>query len=851
MSERRLHRLLALAMFLVPLVVYLMTMAATVSFWDSGEFIATSYIVGIPHSPGTPLYVLVGRVFTMLPLPLSIAQRVNFLSVVFSALASMMVYLVAVATLRFMYPSPKGGLGRFAIHAGAVTGSLFLAFSNTFWWDATEAEVYALSSFVMGLCTWLALVWYRNPAGHAGGAAAVGGKGPGAKVPVPEEMEGRHHARGLVYLIVYLLALGIGFHLGTILVFGGIFLLFLLVKEKAFSNAELVIFTFGLAVLLADMTLYRSSTATIAGLVIFAVLVAWAAKAKGKFALWATGVLALGLSVHLFLYIRSHLDPGIDMVDPETWKAMYAHLRREQYPPINVLERKASLWFQLGHFGRYFREQFRMTGDAYLGPFNLGQALTAVPVALGFLGIAANYVRERRTWALNVVNLLINSAGLLVFLNFSASEVRERDYFYGPAFYFFAVFIGIGAAWLLASIAEWAERKGVDRVRYVVPAGALCVVLSLLPIRHNWFTHDRSNNYMARDYAFNMLAGLEPDAIVFTNGDNDTYPLWYLQNVERFRTDVRVANLSLLNTDWYLRQLRDREPRVPFSLTDGEISRMRPVALKGGGIAWNRDQAVQRIISESNWKRPIYFAVTVPAEVWEPYERYLEMQGIVRRLVPIEGENRVNEALLARNLDEIYRFRGILTPDGAVDTTIYKDRDTRGMFYNFAIAAAQLGQQRAIAGDFDDAVRRMELSLKFDPSLKAAVVLLGTYYMMAGRDGDAIAHFIRAIREEPGEGEYWMRLARIYEFKDQLPFAMQNLNEGIRLAPDHRQLYIDAFRVAGRMGQADQAKGYLKQWVERHPEDGEMASILRGADRLLEEEFGLGGGAPPRGGDGE
>lgn len=227
------------------------------------------------------------------------------------------------------------------------------------------------------------------------------------------------------------------------------------------------------------------------------------------------------------------------------------------------------------------------------------------------------------------------------------------------------------------------------------------------------------------------------------------------------------------------------------------------------------------------------------------------MQGIVRRLVPVEGENRVNEALLARNLDEIYRFRGILTPDGAVDTTIYKDRDTRGMFYNFAIAAAQLGQQRAVAGDFDDAVRRMELSLKFDPSLKAAVVLLGTYYMMAGRDGEAIAHFIRAIREEPGEGEYWMRLARIYEYKDQLPFAMQNLNEGIRLAPDHRQLYIDAFRVSARMGQADLAKGYIGQWLERHPEDEEMASILREADRLLEEEFGLGGGAPPRGGDGE
>jgi tetratricopeptide (TPR) repeat protein len=439
----------------------------------------------------------------------------------------------------------------------------------------------------------------------------------------------------------------------------------------------------------------------------------------------------------------------------------------------------------------------------------------------------------------------------LVFLNFSASEVRERDYFYGPAFYFFAVFIGIGAAWLLASIAERVRGRGKEAFSCVVPAGALIVILSILPARHNWFTHDRSNNYLAQDYAYNMLAGLEPDAIIFTNGDNDTYPLWYLQQVERFRTDVRVANLSLLNTDWYLRQLRDRDPRAPLSLTDGEIARMRPIALKGGGIAWKRDQAVQRIVTESNWKRPIYFAVTVPLEIWQPYARHLEMQGIARRLVPVEGEDRINEYLLARNLDEIYRFRGILTADGAIDTSVYKDDDTRVMFVNFAVAAAQLGQQRAIAGDYEEAIRRMELSLAFDPTLKAATVLLGTYYMMAGRDGDAIAHYLRAIRGEPDEGEYWMRLARIYEFKDQLPFAIQNLNEGLRLAPDHRQLYIDAFRVSARMGQGDRAKGYIRQWLERHPDDAEMASVLRGADRLLEEEFGLGGGAAPRGGDDE
>jgi len=842
MSERALDRLLALLIFLVPLVVYLLTMAATLSFWDSGEFIATSYILGIPHSPGTPLYVLVGRVFTMLPLPMSIAQKVNFLSVVFSALAVLMGYLIMVSTIRFMYPNLKNGLGRFMTYAGPFTGALYLTFSDTYWRDATEAEVYALSAFVMGLCTWLALEWYKNPAGRA--RKTVGGEGTeargetGKSIGEEERLE-RGHARGLVYLIIYLLALGIGFHLGTILVYGGIFLLFLLVREKAFGNVELIVFTFGFAVLVADMTLYRSSGATIAGLVIFGILVAWSTMRKGRFALAATGLLVLGVSVHLYLYIRSHLNPAIDEVDPQTWRALYAHLRREQYPPINVFARKASFLFQLGHFGGYFRDQFRMLGDLRLGVFNAGKALTAIPIALGLFGIAANFRRERKVWVLNFLNLFVNSLGLIIFLNFSANEVRDRDYFYGGAFFFFAVFIGIGATSLLIALGEHVKGRGKEAAAYVVPAGLILVMLSVLPAQHFRFTHDRSNNYIPRDYAYNILAVLEPDAIIFTNGDNDTFPLWYIQCVERYRTDVRVANLSLLNTDWYIKQLRDEEPKVPLDLTDAEIEGMHPVALKGGGVAWKRDLAVQRIIQQADWKRPVYFATTVPLEIWKPYENYLEMEGMVRRLVPREGANMINEFMLERNFDAIFEFRGVLTKDWQVDRSVYKDRDTEGMFINFAVAMAQLGQEKAMDQDFDEGVRRMEIALRLDPTLKAAKILLGTYYMMNNQDEKAVAHYIEMIRQEPVEGEYWLRLARIYEFKDQLPFALQNINEGIRLAPGNRQLYIDGFRVAARTGNAQMAKDFLRQWLDRNPDDQEMQGVFAGADKLLEKEFGL------------
>ncbi len=281
-----------------------MTMAVTVSFWDSGEFISVSYILGIPHSPGTPLYVLVGRVLTMLPLPMSVAQKVNFLSVLTGSLGVLMAFLVSSSVLRFMYGEPKKLAGKLAHIAGPAAGSLFLVFSDTYWTDATEAEVYALSAFVMGLCTLLALKWL-----WAHTSRAVEGAGTAV------ESE-RTDSRSLVLLIVYLLALGIGFHLGTILVYGGIFLMILMVGRKSFSNFELFVVTFGMAILVADMTLYLDTSITLVLLSIFGVLLLWTSLSKGRFALQASLLFILGLSVHLFMYIRSAHDPAIDMVDP-------------------------------------------------------------------------------------------------------------------------------------------------------------------------------------------------------------------------------------------------------------------------------------------------------------------------------------------------------------------------------------------------------------------------------------------------------------------------------------------------------------------------------------------------------
>jgi hypothetical protein len=828
MSDRAITNLTAALVFLASFAVYLMTMAGTVSFWDSGEFIAVSQILGIPHSPGTPMYVLVGRVFAMLPLALSVAQRVNLLSAFTGALGVMMVYLIISEVVRFMFGAATTVAGRIAAHTGGLVGALFLMFSSTYWTDATEAEVYALSAFVMGLCTLLALKWLRA---HSDGGTAVDGG------------VDKQRSRGLILLIIYLLSLGIGFHLGTILVYGGIFLMILMVKDKSFSNFELLVITFGMAVVLADMTLHRNTTLTLVGLGIFAILVIWSSISEGRFALYATLLFILGVSVHLFMFIRSFHDPAIDMVDPQTWGAMYAHLRREQYPPINVFARKASFAFQLRYFWRYFVEQFRLFGDARLGFFNLGSASVIVPLTLGIWGIVANFMREKKTWVLNFTVLALNSIGLIIFLNFSDSEVRDRDYFYGGAFYYFSVFIGIGATALLMLVIDEVRARSRDALRWVAGAAVVLVILAILPAKYQWFSHDRSRDYIPRDYAYNILAGLEPDAIIFTNGDNDTYPLWYIQMVEGFRPDVNVANLQLLNTDWYIKQLRDRVPPVPISLSDEEIHRLRPMALKGGGVAWKKDLMIQHIIKENNWKRPIYFAVTVPLEAWNPYADYLEMQGMARKLVTTKGKYQTNEFMLRRNFDDIFAFRGVLLPDGTRDESTYKSQYTQGMFQNFAVAAMELARLSAQRKDYAGALKWTEFTTQLKPDFDFPDRVLGLYYARTGQVERGIEHYERVLAAEPQRGDYWLGLARIYEENDEPDKALEVVRRGIQAAPDNRDIYANGFYLSARAGRLDVSKSFVEAWLDRHPDDKEFRQLLDDFDKVIYNEFGI--GEPP------
>jgi hypothetical protein len=177
-----------------------------------------------------------------------------------------------------------------------------------------------------------------------------------------------------------------------------------------------------------------------------------------------------------------------------------------------------------------------------------------LPLLLGFAGIFYQFNRDIKNWGIVLLLFIMTGIAIVLYLNQYPNQPRERDYAYAGSFYFYAVWIGLGVLALFDLIAGIAGEKVAAPVAGVLCTLAVPVIMGV----QNWDDHDRSGRYLTRDVAFNYLESCAPDAILFTNGDNDTFPLWYAQEVENKRTDVRVCNLMLLNTDWYITQMKSK-----------------------------------------------------------------------------------------------------------------------------------------------------------------------------------------------------------------------------------------------------------------------------------------------------
>jgi hypothetical protein len=882
MTGKLIDRLVAAAVFVYAFVVYLATMAETSPFWDSGEFIAIANGLQVSHPPGAPFYMLVGRLFAMgAPLfsglsPEPVAFAVNLVSVLCSALTVLLTHLVIVRLVRIWkgHPATWTPAQRVGANAGGVIGALTFAVTDSFWFNAVEAEVYAMSMLFTALVVWLALVWRDATRAEEAELAKRG-----------EHPFGLHADRYLV-AIAYLFGLAIGVHLLNVLTlfFIALIVFFQKVDRDDWSTADRVkgLLLTGAVSVVVFLVIYPGvvqTLPTLAGasgaptlflVAVVAALVAavWYTQKKGmpvaNLAALVVTLVILGYSSYGLIFIRSAADPPIDENDPETAEAIVSYLKREQYGSTPLLTGETyndrtgrvdeqttfprrhsaapqharvyaqydSDWdffweYQLGHmYGRYFMWQFvgkasdvqdagwyAGLGEApSTGPTPSEQAAQNayfwLPLLLGLFGLAVHVQRDwRRALAVGVL-FLITGVGIILYLNQTPFQPRERDYSYVASFFAFSLWIGIGATGLVEIVTEALEGKAAG-MRKV--AGLAVAVLAFLAVPgwmavENYDDHDRSGRRIATDFARNLLESTAPNAILFTNGDNDTFPLWYLQEVEGVRRDVRVVNLSLLNTAWYIRQLRDQYSResapLPMSITDADLAGISgppteratgalapriisdtEVALpvdasafaddrvagqipaaaipdrvtwtlrgqpygEGQSVLYTADLAVLdilRSVAQEGWQRPVYFAGTVAQASELGLQPLFQNEGLARRVVPLERAGGGPDGVTVPEiaLDRLGKFRF----GGLADPDVYHDENARNMADGYRIRVGSIATRLAEAGRPDDARAllnrlRAEIPTATIPASFGSFLTLAEAYDAAG-DREQAAEIFR------------------------------------------------------------------------------------------------------------
>jgi transmembrane protein TMEM260 (protein O-mannosyltransferase) len=830
MSQQNIHRIIAFIVFLIAAATYFMTAQPSVSFWDCGEFIASSYALQVPHPPGTPFFILLGRFLSMVPFAENIAFRINAISILSSAFVILFLYLSAVKLIenynKKKYDSPLGQIGTYI---SAAIGALSLAFADTFWFNAVEAEVYAFSTFFIGFVTWLILLWNER-----------------ADEPDNEKY---------LIMIAYLIGLSIGVHLMSVLAMVPIVMVIMFRKylnddAVTKSTAFLFLIQAGITLIIA-VIIWATATGSsapnpdeykafdlrfvtlvglfwvvymgamwkkifrknsfylpiiIGGVMLISVypgFVKYIPKliynlsgddftmnltvfiaifaAVGYVIYWSqknnkptTNLLAksvlfilLGYSSYSMTMIRANQDTPINLNDPKTMSEFHSYMNREQYGDFPTFKRRFSqeahqrgiytnyssdldfFWnYQMNHmFNRYLGWNYiGRSSTAQDSKVNLAQ-LWAIPFLLGLFGI---YYQFRRDWKMGSVlmAMFIFLGYLTVFYqNQQQPQPRERDYFYVGAFFVYSIWIALGTRGLLDLVVDKLKNSSLMKPVFVFVMLLLFIVVPVTMFASNYFTHDRSKNFIPWDYAYNLLQSVAPNAVLFTNGDNDTFPLWYLQDVEGVRRDVRVANLSLLNTPWYIKQLKNTAPygsqKVAMSMSDKEVERIGPSRWEprqmtlpvpdhaykeynlynaenmdsvykissenktnSGSISWlmnnttsygnikvvrTQDIVALNLIQASNWERPIYFAVTCADNSKIGLGEYLQMEGMAFRLVPKKSEESayyINQSLMRQYLfNEPDSYSRTYHPGfkfrGLNDSTIFLDQNHQRLSQNY------------------------------------------------------------------------------------------------------------------------------------------------------------------------
>ena len=819
------NRIVAAGVFTFALILYILTVAPTASFWDAGEFIAIAHGLQVSHPPGAPFYMLVGRLFSMfVPEPM-VSLSVNMMSVLSSAFTIMLTYLIILRLIKHFL----GDQDRLLAQIGAVIGACTFAVTDSFWFNAVEAEVYAMSMLFTALVVWMILVWSES----AEKELAQSGDKWGLR------------ANRLLILVAYLFGLAIGVHLLSLLALFFIALIIFFVQYdradftrpgqpdwKSSARWGRILLTLLIATVVFG-TIYPGIVQQLPdwagqtgmplmalfGVAIVTVLLVWITQVKRWQVANLMAIVLLmvltGYSTYAVIFIRSAADPPIDENDPETPEAIVSYLKREQYGDtpliqgasfndqtgqfddtnVKIFPRRHStmpnhwrdyarynsdleffLKYQIQHmYVRYFLWNFSgresdvedaraITGFSFLeGPYETYQSTPserasrnryfALPLLLGLFGMMYHFSRDWRRALSVLVLFLITGIGIILYLNQTPMQPRERDYSYVASFFAFSLWIGIGGTGFVQLVRDLLASY-LSSGRTILTGVLAALVFLAVPgwmMVENYDDHDRSGRYVAPEYAHNMLMSVAPDAVIFTNGDNDTFPLWYAQEVEGIRRDVRVVNLSLLNTPWYVRQLKNQTSResaqLPIRMGEEEIRSLSPqlwepreitlpvdksrliqdfevfagqtnVAQFDSVMSWQlegrpytrdpntnepinllygADIAVLDILftnAANGWTRPVYFAVTVSPDGRLNLENYLQLEGQASRVVPLRHEEllgRVDAAVALQRL-KTFKFTNLDDPDVYYDANIRRMVDNyRSIFGHIALEAIRVG----------------------------------------------------------------------------------------------------------------------------------------------------------------
>jgi len=768
MNKKNSHLIFTLLSFFIPLVIYLITMAPTTSFWDCGEFIACSVTLGVPHPPGTPLFLLLGNVFSQIPIFTDIGARVNLISPIASAFSVMFLYLIIIQLIKRILSNKnienssydnKIKLAEFAAFIAAITFSV----TDSHWFNAVESEVYALSTFFTSIVVWLILKW--------------------------DTISFDKESLKYIIIISYMMGLAIGIHLLNLLAIPCIVFIIYYNKNLSGTLPEIDAKKLVLDILkVAFLSLVIFGT-------IYSVIIKGIPQLSAFFnSLWIPilfyiGILSLsfyyinntsliqnsnqhrkistvivcllmiliGYSTYSTIFIRASQHPSINENNPDSSESFLYYMEREQYGSWSILNRGSTLerqentnwkrytdnksnpsksevfnfvWnYQIKEmYLRYFSWQFIGKGEynwpikykdgtitKYIEGINITRYILPLAFIFGIFGFMYHFKRDHLR-ALSIFSLFIATGILIIlYLNQYDPQPRERDYSYVGSFFAFSIWIGIGVFAFLDRVSLKLQKYAEVKISGSVLSLILLLAMPVNMLARDFHSHDRSGNFVAWDYAYNLLNSCEPNSILFTNGDNDTFPLWYIQEVENIRKDVRVVNLSLLNTPWYIKQLKNEYTTLPINLEDNSIESLDPLVgtafalqkwtsewdkLKNGlnnyfinqynqpynianhgiPVEWGpvdanidynghninfqlsptfsnylkvQDIMVLELIDDMPINRPIYFAVTVSPGHRLGLDGYLEMEGLVYRFTPDRDSN--NSMYPRLNLDRLVK----------------------------------------------------------------------------------------------------------------------------------------------------------------------------------------------------